>query len=195
MIDLNVPFVKQSFEFDCWYASLRMLVKFRYGAGAEPNGHPVAELAGMTQQSKRTDVRAQAVRQGIDPVTYTVRKKLALVPSRGLKSEEFDDLAGYNGLVAPKLPMRDTGTNTGGWTSDQLESLLRLHGPLWCAFGYGHITVLKGIDAQGRAIVHDPQGNADTPYPLDNFNNLLTWQPNCVMFLPDVPNQAAINPV
>ena len=194
VIDLNVPFNQQSFEFDCWYASLRMLVKFRDGVNAEPNGHPVAELAGMARQSERTGVREDTVRQQINPATYTVRKQLQLIPSRGLKQDEFDDLAGFNGLVAPKLPPRDVNAKTGGWTADQLESLLRLHGPLWCALGYGHIVVLKGINAHGQAVVHDPQGNANTPYDIPNFNNLLTWRQNSVMFLPNVPNADAINP-
>jgi hypothetical protein len=194
VIDLNVPFIKQSFEFDCWYASLRMLVKFREGATAEPAGHPTAELAGMTRQSERTGIREEAKREKVNPGSYAVRSKLTPLPSRGLNEVEFDELAGYNGLTAPVLPPRDTQAKTGGWTSDQLESLLRIHGPLWCAFGYGHIAVLKGVDAQGQAIVHDPQGKADTPYPIANFNNLLTWRPNCVMFLPGLPNQEAINP-
>jgi hypothetical protein len=194
VIDLKVPFIKQSFEFDCWYASLRMLVKFRDGDDAEPVAHPDAELEGMTRQSERTAIREDAKRQGLNPAAYAVRSKLNPLPSRGLKEAEFTQLAGYNGLVAPMLPPRDTQAKTGGWTSGQLESLLRIHGPLWCAFGYGHIVVLKGIDDKGRAIVHDPQGKADTPYPLDNFNNLLTWQPNCVMYLPAVPNQAAYDP-
>ncbi|WP_216901694.1 papain-like cysteine protease family protein [Nocardia alni] len=187
MIDLNLPFIPQSFEFDCWYAALRMLVKFRDPA-AEPVAHPTAELEGMRAQSQRTGVREEAIRQGDHPASYWVRKQLA--PNRGLKQEEFQELAGYNGLVSPKLP-----PNPPGWTSDQLESLMRIHGPLWCAFGYGHIVVIKGINAAGQAIIHDPQGNANTLYPIANVNNLMVWEPNAIMFLPDVPNQNAIDPV
>ncbi len=194
VIDLEVPFLKQSYEFDCWFASLRMLVKFRDGANAEPVGHPTAELEGVTRQSKRTAVREKGKSEGLDPRSYAVRSKLELDPSRGLNADEFTQLAGYNGLAAPLLPPRDTRAATGGWTSDQLESLLRIHGPLWCAFGYGHIAVLKGIDTQGNAIVHDPQGKPDTPYSMNNFNRLLTWQPNSIMYLPDVPNKAAYDP-
>ncbi|MGH3850252.1 MAG: papain-like cysteine protease family protein, partial [Pseudonocardiaceae bacterium] len=157
-------------------------------------GHPTAEVEGVTRQSERTEIREDAKRQGAHPGSYGVRQKLKPFPSRGLKQDEFDQLAGHNGLTAPLLPPRDTKAATGGWTSAQLESLMRIHGPLWCAFGYGHIVVLKGIDDQGQAIVHDPQGKPDTPYPMGNFNNLLTWQPNGVMYLPAVPNQAAYDP-
>lgn len=194
MIDLNVTFIKQSFEFDCWYASLRMLVKFRDGANAEPVAHPTAELAGMTQQSKRTAIREEAKRSGDHPMSYGVRKQVERHPKRGLNKDEFAGLAGYNGLAVPLMPPRDTNARTGGFTSDQLESLLRIHGPLWCALGYGHIVVLKGIDAQGRAVVHDPQGKADTLHAIGDFNNQLAWDVDCVMFLPAVPNAEAFNP-
>lgn len=192
MFDLvNVPFIAQSFEFDCWYASLRMLVKFRWGPLAEPVGHPTASAKGMARQSVRTGIREQATRQGISPGSYGVRRELQLHPSRGLKLHEFQQLAGHNGLVAPMLPPRyHQATGAGGFTINQLESLLRIHGPLWCAWGYGHIVVAKGVNG-GDVLVHDPQGNANTPYPIANFNNLLTWGPNCVMFLPSIPNPAA----
>lgn len=190
MINLNVQFIPQTFEYDCWYASLRMLVKFRWGPNAEPVGHPMAAMEGMLQQSIRTAVREDAQRQGIHPSAYQVRKQLP--PSRGLRQDEFQQLAGYNGLAAPLLPPRyNQQAGTGGFSGNQLESLLRIHGPLWCALGYGHIVVAKGVDAQGNVIIHDPQGQANTPYPVNNFNNLLTWQPNCVMFLPSTPNPGA----
>jgi len=112
MIDLNVPFIPQSFEFDCWFASLRMLVKFRDPA-AEPVAHPTAEWEGMRRQSQRTGVREQAVREGEHPGRYEVRKLLQT--NRGLKEEEFAALAGYNGLVSPKLPPNPPGLPAISW--------------------------------------------------------------------------------
>jgi hypothetical protein len=197
MFDLNVQFVRQTFEFDCWYASLRMLVKYRRGLNAEPVGHPEAELQGMLRDSQRTVVKEDARRQGIAVGSYGVRRQLQQRPPRGLAQAEFQELAGYNGLVAPNLPPPYVPPpdgavgGTGGFTSNQLESLMRIHGPLWCAFGYGHIVVAKGVDAQGDVLVHDPQAAANTVYPIANFNRLLTWQPNCVMFLPAIPNARA----
>jgi len=55
--------------------------------------------------------------------------------------------------------------------------------------------VIKGINNAGQAVIHDPQKNANTPYPIANVNNLLVWEPNAIMFLPGVPNLDALDPV
>ena len=184
MLLLNVPYLPQNFEFDCWYASLRMLVKYRHGPHVEPIGHPTAELEGMMRDSARSFIKENAIRNGLHPASYGIRKQLSAIAPRGLKQAEFTELAAYNGLVAPMLPTPyQSQTQTGGFSVWQLESLMRVHGPLWCAFGYGHIVVAKGIDMHDNVMVHDPQGQADELYPIQNFNSLLTWQPNCVMFL------------
>lgn len=194
MVHLNVPFLQQSFEFDCWYASLRMLVKFRCGGNAEPLGYEPAETAGMMRQTLRDDIRRQAVSQGFHPAAYPVRKALSNHPPRGLNAVEFVSFAQRNGLVAPMLPPPFVpALGTGGWTVDRLETLLRIHGPFWCAFGYGHIVVLKGVDMHGNLLIHDPQAAAgDSPYTIQQFNTLLCWnEAKCMMFLPPVPNVAA----
>jgi ABC-type bacteriocin/lantibiotic exporter with double-glycine peptidase domain len=191
MINLNVPYIAQNYEFDCWFAALRMIVKFRYGQNAEPVGHPAAALEGLSRQSKRDAIKARATAEGIAPGSYEYRQRLKLYPPRGINLAEFQQLAGHNGLVAPLLPQSYKTNQAAGWTGDRLETLLRLHGPIWCAFGYGHIVVLKGIAANGDTIVHNPQGNADEAYPIANFNNLLDWGPFCIMYMPATPNQSA----
>ncbi len=196
MFDLAVPFIRQTAGFDCWYAALRMLVKFRHGPTAEPLGHPTAEYEGMIRQSAREAIKDQGPRGTGALSDRQVMEQLKLSPSRGLSQAEFDELAGYNGLAAPILPPYDGIAKTGGWTTARLEALLRVHGPLWCALGYRHIVVIKGIDAQDQVLVHDPQNDhPDEPYPVRNINNLLTWTANCVMYLPAIPNSAAVNPV
>jgi len=187
MPDLNVPYIAQNFEFDCWYASLRMIVKFRNGPGAEPMGYETAELAGMTAQSARDSKRIELVQSGLQSGSYGYRKELAKIPRRGLNANEFIPMAQRNGLVAPMMP------GGGGFTYNQYDGLLSVHGPLWCAVGYGHIVVLKGT-VLGGLLVHDPQGGANQPYPVANFNNLIAWDtPNSIMFLPGVPNAGAFN--
>src|SRR5579864_8197912 len=126
MVDLNVVYIAQQYDFDCWYAALRMLVKFRVGPTAEPIGFEIAETEGMTQQSLRDNFRRQAVAQGLNPRAGAVQ-----YPPRGLNANEFVPFARRNGLVSPMLPpFYEDQTKTGGWTLPVLETLLRMHGPL-----------------------------------------------------------------
>ncbi len=190
MFNLNVPYIRQSYEFDCWLAALRMVVKFRRGANAEPAVHPAAQ-AGQARQSLRDSIRQQAVADGLTPGSYDFRARLKPFPPRGLNLNEFQAMAGLNGLVSPLMPESYKSNQAAGWTSARLETLMRLHGPLWCAFGYGHIVVLKGVDANGDLLIHNPQGGPDEAYPIANFNNLLDWGPFCLMYMPAAPNAAA----
>lgn len=195
MVNYNIPHIAQNFEFDCWYAALRMIVKFRNGNAAEPIGLEAAETAGMERQSLRDGMRNQMHARGENPGAYQNRRQLQQVPPIGLRPDQFTALAQRNGLVAPLLP--PPPAQGGGFTFERLDALLRVHGPLWCAFGYGHIVVLKGAvqgPVVGTLYVHDPQGGANHPYTDAQFNNLLAWDvPNCLMFLPGTPNANAFN--
>jgi len=189
MVDLNVQHIAQNFEFDCWYAALRMIVKFRYGANAEPVGLEVAEVSGMERQSLRDAMRRDMQQRGESPGAYANRRELGRVPPIGLRPDQFILLAQRNGLVSPLLP--PSPAHGGGFTYNQLETLLQLHGPLWCAFGYGHIVVLKGA-VMSTLLIHDPQGGANHAHTIAEFNNLLAWDtPDCIMFLPGTPNANA----
>jgi hypothetical protein len=162
MPDLNVPYIAQNFEFDCWYASLRMIVKFRNGPGAEPMGYETAELAGMTAQSSRDAKRVELVQSGMQPGSYGYRKELAKVPRRGLNANEFIPMAQRNGLVAPMMP------GGGGFTYNQYDGLLSVHGPLWCAVGYGHIVVAERYGA-GRPARARPARRCEPPLSSCEF--------------------------
>ena len=186
MIDLAVQYIAQSYDFDCWHASLRMVYKFRHGNGAEPPGLLRVEQEGLARYNERAAVMRAAREQGRN-YAWT-RRCLRDLPKRGLHLHEFEELAGAHGMVAPLMPLScNEVQQSGGWTADRLEALLRIHGPIWCAFDYGHIVVLKGVTQDGL-LIHDPQGSADTPYAIENFNRLLSWGPFCLMYMPGQPN-------
>ena|SRR5579864_4469885 len=100
MVDLNVDYIAQQYDFDCWYAALRMLVKFRVGPTAEPIGYEIAETEGMTQQSLRDNFRCQAVAHGLNARAGTVQ-----YPPRGLNANEFVPSAQRTGLVHLCCPL------------------------------------------------------------------------------------------
>ena len=59
--------------------------------------------------------------------------------------------------LAKLVGLREVGADKA-YTSDEIESLLRTHGPLWCAgnwFGVGHCIVITGIDG-GTIYFNDP---------------------------------------
>ncbi len=181
MIDLVVPYVEQESISECWHASLQMVVEFHRGPGAAFTGHPRVRLAGVERNAQRLAVAEQEERGEISPLQE--RDQLAALPLRGLDDDEFAELAALNDLVAPPLPAR--GTASSAW----VEGLLRAHGPLWCAITYrpgaprGHIVVLRGVDATGSVVLHDPQHGPDLTWGIGVFNERLLWKPNCLMHL------------
>lgn len=81
----KVPYIKQSYEFDCWYAALRMVVK-TYFPDAEPISLEDAEFEGMMSQSARDDIRATKK-------DMSRRRALKDNPPRGLKLAEIPEIA------------------------------------------------------------------------------------------------------
>lgn len=171
---LDVPFVRQEGEYDCWLAALRMIWKYRHGVAAEPPGHPAALQRGRDRDVERRLVKDNAALDQLDR-RYALQK----LPPIGLPKAGFGELARLNGLVAAELPPRDPG-----WSAAQLKALLTAHGPLWCALDFFHIIVVHGVDAAGQLVVNDPQAAAPSSvYPLFGFNDTLAWTQNCVLHL------------
>jgi len=82
---------------------------------------------------------------------------------------EFITLASVEHLV--KVPNQQT------WTTDDLESLLRASGPIWCAgywptSGSGHVVVLTGA-GNGTVTYNDPAGRAGEVGTISWYNKKL----------------------
>ncbi|WP_232664460.1 papain-like cysteine protease family protein [Pseudonocardia sp. TRM90224] len=172
-VNLKVPFIQQNGSFDCWHASLRMLFAFRDGPDGDVPGYPKVLEAGQRREAERKQVGVS----GLDEIGR--RWALKKLPPMGLPASEFATLAKLNGLAPVDLPDRDVG-----FTSDQVADLVTAHGPLWCALGYFHVVVIKGVDAEGHILVHDPQGGPDKPYTVQGFNQNFAWTKNAIMYLP-----------
>jgi ABC-type bacteriocin/lantibiotic exporter with double-glycine peptidase domain len=76
------------------------------------------------------------------------------------------------------------------YSDSDLESLLKRHGPLWCAghwYGPGHIIVLAGIDC-GVVHINDPDGGVKKKERLSWFNTKLDSQVKGALMAKD-PNR------
>ncbi|WP_410616569.1 papain-like cysteine protease family protein [Amycolatopsis sp. lyj-109] len=178
MIDIPVTYIAQPDEHLCWYTALQMIVEYRRGAEAAVVGHPAALTQGAAQSLVRAGIRAQQVQIGIS----ATRKALSRQPPRGLEDGETAEMAQLNG-------MREAATPAGGWTAASLEQALRDHGPLWCAIQHDlaatqHVVVVKGVNAAGQVVLHDPQFGPNLPWEVPNFTKRLLTLPNSVLYLP-----------
>jgi ABC-type bacteriocin/lantibiotic exporter with double-glycine peptidase domain len=101
-------------------------------------------------------------------------------PNQGIGLADFVSLAQAEGLKSVLTP-------AGKLTAQQLEVLLRNHGPIWCAGkwdGVGHIVVLTGVDNQ-TVYINDPNpAKGARTETLSWFNAKLDRVPNCMMYMP-----------
>lgn len=177
MIDLPVNYIEQPENHLCWYTALKMIVEYRHGAGAEFVGHPVALEAGAAQARKRAEIQAGEAQNGVSATRTALRNE----PLRGLRDDETADLARFNGMQEPATP-------AGGWTSASIEQALRDHGPLWCGIQHSgastmHVVVVKGVNAAGKVLLHDPQNGPNLPWEVANFTKRLLGLPNTILYL------------
>lgn len=175
-VDLTkVPYFKQSYEFDCWYAALRMVVK-TYFPDAEPASLQEAEFEGMKSQSKRDEIWAK------DQSSMTKRRQLGENLPRGLNLTEVPALAKRNGLTAVPSP------STQQFSYSELATLLQAKGPLWCVYSSPslHAIVLKG-SMSDHLLVHDPQlgetSGKNMQVKIEMFNQRLNWTSESVFYL------------
>ncbi|MBA1147439.1 C39 family peptidase [Ectothiorhodospiraceae bacterium WFHF3C12] len=94
----------------------------------------------------------------------------------GLYPQEFVTLA-------RRVGMKPVPVN-GSFSTEKLASLLRTHGPLWCAgywYGVGHVIVLTGVEP-GKVHLNDPDGAVAKTGTLAWFNDkLATAVSGCLM--------------
>lgn len=96
--------------------------------------------------------------------------------------QEFINLAKNVGLV--ELPLANNHTTSS------LETLLKAHGPIWCAgywYGPGHIIVLTGSDT-GMVLLNDPDGGKPKMGTISWFNQKIASQIHGCMMVKD-PNR------
>ena len=102
------------------------------------------------------------------------------VPNKGLPVNEFIRLAEAEGLKPILTPQNDL-------TTQQLETMLRTCGPIWCAGawdGVGHVVVLTGIDGQ-TVYINDPSPYKKARQETLAWFNQKRWRfPKCMMFMP-----------
>ncbi len=99
----------------------------------------------------------------------------------GINIPSFVALAKGEGMTAVRLPSKQ-------YTEQQLETILRNYGPVWCAGrwdGVPHIVVLTGVD-KGKVYINDPNpAKGKREETLEWFNQKLdSHVPNCMMFKP-----------
>ncbi len=95
---------------------------------------------------------------------------------------EFVTLAKNVGMVG--LPMRNN------YSSADLESLVKQHGPLWCCgmwYGVCHVIVLTGVE-HGRVYLNDPDKGVKKVGILSWFNSSLFSSASCSIMAKD-PNR------
>lgn len=83
----------------------------------------------------------------------------------GISPREFVQLAENEGLRMVMLP-------PVAWTAADLERLLRVCGPIWCAgywYGSGHVIVLTGVD-DANVHFNDPSGGRKRSGSIEWFN-------------------------
>jgi hypothetical protein len=180
VIDYEVPYVRQLSQSQCWYAALQMIVTFRRGRDAQVIGHPKVMREGKARDDERAAVRELEAAGKIGQAD--ARDRLKKLPPRGLEDAEAAELADFNGLSAVTVPGK-------GWTSDLLVEELRNHGPLWCAIyldgaATKHVVVVKGVRADRKLLVHDPQNGPNLPWSVTDFDKRLLRIPSGMLYLP-----------
>ena len=165
-----VPYFPQATKKECWYVAYKMIVAHRYG-----------ESAAFVLPEKIEQMHARS----------------AYNAGMGLPVDEFSEFAEAAGMVSPLsntiqesqiINTQPVQRTIGNYSSFQLETLLRNHGPLWISwkiFKGGHIIVLVGIDNQ-TVFYHDPQAGANCTQSLLQFNrNMNPLSPDHqIMYLP-----------
>jgi len=177
VIDLPVAYIRQTDEHLCWYTALQMIIEHRHGAGAAVAGHPAALAEGTAQSQVRAGIRAQEAQVGVS----ATRKALGKQPPRGLADDETAEMARLNG-------MRELARPEEGWTAESIERALRAHGPLWCAIEHAsaatkHVVVAKGVNADGKVVLHDPQFGPNLPWAPSDFDKRLLTLSHSVLYL------------
>ena len=152
-----------------------MLYEYRW-PGSVPPGAPQATAEGMRAEVLRMRFIENRVGTGTAPV-HARRQALRAHPLRGLNRDEFAAFATENHLV----PVRRSGPNAP-YTLREIELALARHGPLWVAFGYGHIVAVVGT-TNTDVLVHNPQGQPSESFPIANFNRLVINDPHAVLGL------------
>ncbi len=100
----------------------------------------------------------------------------------GITNPEFSTLAQELGFESIK-------TINLSYSTEGLEQLLRLHGPLWVAGNWSqgdpHVVVITGIDSKGLIHVNDPAFHIEKVYTIEYFNaNIGSTAENPIMYLP-----------
>lgn len=185
MIDIDVTWVGQETQSQCWYAALKMVVRHRRGADAVVAGHPTALQAGIDREKYRASIDT------MDITEYAKKQLRKENPLRGLDDNELPGLVDMNGLAAVVLPQWNEATQEGAWTDGTLEAELREHGPLWCSVAFpglstAHVIVVKGIDDKGNVIYLDPQIAGNLTWTMAKFNDCLQWGKYCMLYVPAV---------
>ena len=103
--------------------------------------------------------------------------RLKWMNNNAIHPKEFIKLAGKVGLI-------NSNGNSGNHSSDNLESILKTRGPIWCAgywYGLGHVIVLTGVD-KNNVFLNDPDGGKRKTGSLTWFNEKLASQfQGCMM--------------
>ena len=173
---IKVPDIRQSSDYTCWWASLRMVLAVRE-PGRALTGHPRALSKGWKRERKYLAEFERRRIRSPNSAHFMARK---LYPKVGLNDRQFSELAEGNGL-------RPVPTRLGDrWTPQELEGLLRHYGPLWCAInrgGSGHVVVVCGIDSTDQVEVMDPE-RGRVLWHIDMFNGLLSPSPHALLYAP-----------
>lgn len=162
-----VNHLRQLSRYDCWHASLRMVLKWKHGLAAEPAGtHTTWLYAECMRGEAGYTYNVNLALQGIANPTGLDRKNAALNAKTAVERwARTRRIAGYRpfqdatrpGLTISLLPMilGENGLRAVrgasiveelGATPVDVDNMLTAHGPLYCLVSFGHVVVVTGIN-------------------------------------------------
>ncbi|WP_418316313.1 papain-like cysteine protease family protein [Piscinibacter sakaiensis] len=171
-----VNHLQQITQYDCWHAALRMMLKWRDGAAAEPQGTHTdwlylrcREAQNGYQHERQTALAGIANPTPVEQYNASRTAKIAV--ENWARTRRLGGAAGYRpfesasrpGLTIALLPMilgenrlravRGAAlTEELGASSDAIGTMLTTHGPLYCLLGFGHVVVVTGIDGENLTV-------------------------------------------
>lgn len=174
--------IAQVTQYDCWHATLRMILKWRSGAGTEPTGThtlwlyqqcrmaqngfdaekrrllPVGEVSEIDDYRANSSARERVAAWAQGRTLVTNGRNYSPFSTRpGLTRALLPTLLAENGLRAvcgPSCIRPEMTRDLAG-----VEQMLRDHGPLYCLVDFGHVVAIVGTTADALEVL-DPLGDA-----------------------------------
>jgi hypothetical protein len=162
----------QENDYDCWYASIRMMLEYHNRQPPSESEFEARLMIGKLTESFSGHFQHE---ETLLPPTDTQQFPVATLPSPvplTMTPPRFDEndaiaISAELGLV---VIMPHDGVPLSAYKIADLERLLKMCGPLVCGLaksdGNGHMVVIKGVYDNGTVICNDPD-------PSGLFSNIM----------------------